>query len=180
MNRNGTLVATLPALFAVLSFARRGSRSARGRTPASSRVGERPIDGGSPRTVTNLRQTSTNHYRLAVEQSEKWDGLVLGQFMLEVSNNAASCQTVTLDLAGARTPTATFDPRRAVAATRGGCRRRIAAIVGSAGRHTNFGSSRGTPTANTSPTSTRCATAASRKKWRSPTRAGSSRSSAST
>ena len=60
-----------------------------------------PADGGSPRNAANLTRTSANRYRLNSEQSETHDGVVIGQFMVEATNNAAGPQTVTLDLAGA-------------------------------------------------------------------------------
>ena len=60
-----------------------------------------PIDGGSPRNAALLTRTSANRYRLNSEQSETHDGVVIGQFMLEATSQAAGPQAVTLDLAGA-------------------------------------------------------------------------------
>jgi len=72
-------------------------------SPADTVIVTAPEDGGSPRTAANLTRTATNRYRLTMEQIEKKrDGQMLGQFLVEATNAASTPQTVTLDLAGAK------------------------------------------------------------------------------
>ena len=62
-----------------------------------------PEDGGTPRNAANLTRITANRYRLVEEQIErKKSGEVLGQFLLEATNTAATWQTVTLDLEGTK------------------------------------------------------------------------------
>ena len=96
------LVGIVGVLFvATGARARESSADAGNPTPSDTVVLRAPADGGSPRSAANLVRTSANRYRLSAEQSETHDGVVIGQFMVEAANNAATPQTVTLDLAGA-------------------------------------------------------------------------------
>lgn len=62
-----------------------------------------PEDGGTPRNAANLQRIAANRYRLVEEQIErKKSGEILGQFLVEATNTAATGQTVTLDFEGTK------------------------------------------------------------------------------
>ena len=73
-----------------------------------------PTDGGSPREPGKLTHIAANRYRLDLTRSEKHDGVVVGQFLVDATNKSAAA-TVALDLSGAvnhycyyRTPAGTW------------------------------------------------------------------------